>query len=87
MKIKSVAKVRIAFRIRSKMVKNVKMNFKGMHSDLNCEKCEMGLEESQAHIMICQGWEEERRGLNLHQIEDTVLFFTRVLQDKGRKEK
>ena len=87
MEIKAIAKVRMAFRIRSKMVKKIKMNFKSMHSNLNCEKCEMKIEESQAHTMMCPGWEEERRGLDLHQIEDTVLFFTRVLKDKGRKEK
>ena len=87
LEIKAVSKVRMAFRIRSKMLKKKKLNFKSTHSDLNCDKCDLKIEESQAHTMMCPGWEEERRGLDLHQIEDTVLFFTRVLQDKGRKEK
>ena len=86
MKFKSVAKARLAFRIRSKMVKSIKLNFKNMYSDLNCGHCDMGEQESQAHTMMCQGWEEERRGLDLTQIEDTVQFFTRILQEKGRKE-
>ena len=48
MQFKSVAKFRLAFRIRSKMVKNIKLNFKNMHSDLNCSHCDMGEQESQA---------------------------------------
>ena len=47
--IKAISKVRMAFRIRSKLVQNIKMNFKSMHSNLNCEKCDMKIEESQAH--------------------------------------
>ena len=86
MELKSVSKVRMAFRIRSKMVKSIKLNFKNMHTDLNCDHCEMGEEESQAHAMRCQGWEKERRGLDFETIEDTVQFFTRILQEKGRKE-
>jgi hypothetical protein len=33
--------------------------------------------------MICNGWEEERRGLE--QMEDTVEFFIRILKEKGRQ--
>ena len=86
MEFKSVAKVRMAFRIRSKMVKTIKLNFKNMNRDLNCDQCEMMEEESQSHAMSCQGWEKERRGLDLENIEDAVQFFTRILQEKGRKE-
>ena len=25
-------------------------------------------------VMICQGWEKEGRGLDFHQIEDTIQF-------------
>ena len=72
----------MAFRIKSKMVKT----FKNMHRHLNCDHCEMMEEESQSHAMRCQGWEKERRGLDLQTIEDTVQLFTRILQEKGRKE-
>ena len=36
--VKSLAKVRIAFRKRSKIIQTVKMNFKNMQADLNCNK-------------------------------------------------
>ena len=57
-----------------------------MNRDLNCDQCEMREEESQSHAMRCQGWEKERRGLDLENIEDAVQFFTRILLEKGRKE-
>jgi hypothetical protein len=82
---KSLAKVRVAFRIRSKMIQSIKMNYKNMHADLNCDKCELGLLDTQEHAKLCEGWEEERRGLDLDQLEDTVEFFTRILKEKGRK--
>ena len=56
-----------------------------MHTDLNCDHCEMGEEESQAHAMRCQGWEKERRGLDLETIEDTMQFFTRICKRRGRR--
>ena len=82
---KSLEKVRMAFRIRSRIVKNIKLNFKKMFKDDDCMQCEGGHQKSQAHTMICNGWEEERRGPNLEQIEDTVDFFTRILKEKGRQ--
>ena len=85
MNMKSLEKVRMAFRIRSKMVKNIKLNYKNMFKDHECKQCQGGYQESQAHTMICNGWEEERRGLNLEQMEDTVEFFIRILKEKGRQ--
>ena len=86
---KSVEKVRMAFRIRTKMVKNVKMNFKNSHREnLMCEKCELGENETQCHALTCPGWEEHRAGLDLSRHCDMVVFFTRILEDKekGRTE-
>ena len=57
---KSVAKVRVAFRTRSKMIQTIKMNFKNMQTDLDCDRCELGLLDTQEHAKICEGWEEER---------------------------
>ena len=85
MNMKSLEKVRMAFRIRSKMVKNIKLNYKKMFKDHECKQCQGGYQESQSHTMICNGWEEERRGLNLEQIEDTIEFFIRILKEKGRQ--
>ena len=78
--VKSLAKVRVAFRIRSKIIQTIKMNFKNMQADLNCDKCELGLLDTQEHTKIYEGWEEERRGLDLEQLEDTVEFLTRILK-------
>ena len=45
---KSVDKGRMAFRLRSRMVPKVKMNFKNMHrNNLKCEECGMEEEETQ----------------------------------------
>ena len=88
MNIKSLDKVRMAFRIRSKMVNNIKMNFKNSHkNNLKCEECTSGESETQCHALTCPGWQEQRAGLDLSSLEDMVTFFSRVLEDKARKKK
>jgi hypothetical protein len=88
LKEKSVDKVRLAYRIRSKMVNDIKSNFKNSHqSSLNCDWCDSGAVESQCHVTVCDGWEEERRGLNLGVMEDMVVFFQRILKRKSNKRK
>ena len=83
MKEKALANSRMAFRIRTKMVKKVKMNFKGMFKgNLNCEKCEMNVEETQDHIMECPGWREELGDLDVTTMKGKIEFFTRVLKKK-----
>ena len=85
---KSIDRVRMAYRIRSKMVNDIKMNFKGSNKDsLKCEWCDSGEEESQCHVTQCSGWEEERKGLDLYKLEDLVTFFQRILREKGEKRK
>ena len=85
MEMTSVEKVRIVFRIRSKMVKKIRLNFKNMYRSYECQHCDGESQESQAHAKMCPGWEEERSGLDLEQLEDTVEFFTRILKEKGRQ--
>ena len=88
LKEKSVDKVRLAYRIRSKMVNDIKSNFKNSHqSSLSCDWCDSGAVESQCHVTVCDGWEEERRGLNLGVMEDMVVFFQRILKRKSNKRK
>ena len=83
---KAADKARLAFRIRTKMVKHVKMNFKNLHKgNLNCDKCGGGVEETQEHMLECVGWEEERGSLDMRRIMDQVEFFTRVGKTKARK--
>ena len=79
---KSVEKARLAYRIRTKLVNGVKMNFKNMYkSNLKCETCK-DENETQEHLMECPRWEEERKGLDLMRMEDMVKFFTNILKEK-----
>ena len=83
MKMKGLDRARMAFRIRTKMVQRVKMNFKSMHrSNLKCEECELEEEESQEHMEVCPGWAMELGTLDVTRMEDRVEFFTRVLRRK-----
>ena len=83
---RSIENARMAFRIKSGMVNKIKMNFKGSYKpNLTCEKCEMGENETQCHTMICPGWAEEREGLDLAKMSDMVVFFRRLLEEKGGK--
>ena len=44
---KSLDKARMAFRIKSKMVQAIKMNYKESHKgNLSCDKCESGSEDT-----------------------------------------
>ena len=68
------------------MVNNIKMNFKGSYKhNLKCEKCELEEEETQCHAMICSGWADQRNGLDLANMSDMVVFFRRILDEKGGK--
>ena len=82
MKEKAIEKAGSAYRIRTKMVQRVKMNFKNMHKEnLGCEYCEAEF-ETQEHVMVCEKWEEQRRGLDLYRMSDMVTFFNNVLKEK-----
>jgi len=81
MKEKAVDRARMAFKIRTKMVKNVKGNFKNMFK--NNLMCEEGKEETQEHLMECPGWREELGSLDVTGIQDRVEFFTRIMKRKA----
>ena len=82
---KGIEKSRMAFRVRTKMVKTIKMNFKNSYrQNLVCEKCDMRENETQCHTMTCSGWEDQRAGLDLSRLCDIVTFFTRILEDKDK---
>ena len=81
---KGMDRGRLAFRIRSKMVKNVKKNFHNMYRDVKCEHCEGEEEESQEHMMVCPGWVEEMATLDMIEIKDQVEFFSRVMKRKSK---
>ena len=80
---KGIERGRMAFRIRTRMVKKVKMNYKSMHrQNLKCENCELGAEETQEHLMVCPGWAEELGSLDTTTMEGKVEFFIRVMKKK-----
>ena len=79
---KGMDRGRLAFRIRSKMVKNVKKNFRNMYCDVKCEHCDLREEESQEHMMVCPGWVEEMATLDVIELKDQVKFFSRVMKRK-----
>ena len=87
MREKSVENARQAFRVRSKMIRSVKMNFKSMHrNDLKCVKCGVA-EETQEHVLECEEWKEFWKDLNTDQIKDQVTFFHRHQLEKARLER
>ena len=86
MKEKSLDKVRMAYRIRCKMVNSIKVNHKSSYpGGLKCDWCDSGDDESQCHVTRCEGWEEERRGLDRVNIMDMVELFKRILNKKAKK--
>ena len=81
---KAIEKARIAYRIRTKMVQRVKMNYKNMYKEnLGCEFCKAEY-ETQEHVMVCDRWEEERGSLDMYKMSDMVEFFTNVLKEKEK---
>ena len=70
---------RIFFRIRARLVKGVKGNFKrSWGNDLNCRFCKTGDLESQDHLEVCGGCEWERRGLRMEKDSGLVTFWRRM---------
>ena len=80
---KGIERGRMAFRVRTKMVKKVKMNYKNMHrKNLKCEECDQEEDETQEHLLVCPGWAEQMGSLDITTIEDRVEFFIRVMKLK-----
>ena len=76
---KSLENARMAFRISSGMV-----NFRGSYkNNVACEKCEISENETQCHAMVCALWTDQRDGLDLTKMSDMVVFFRRLLEEKG----
>ena len=78
---KAMDNARMAFRVRTKMVKKVKANFKSMYKDnLSCEECDENAEETQEHMVECPGWREEMGTLDVTNMKDKLEFFLRVMK-------
>ena len=91
---KSVDNGRMAFRIRSQMVKDIPGNFKNMYrvrgtenDGLACPDCGGKEIMTQSHCLACPAWAEQRQGLEMTNINDLVVFFRRLLveREKGLK--
>ena len=91
MKGKSVENVRVAFRIRCEMVKEIRGNYKdkykrkGGEAALLCQECPAQELETQGHCLVCPRWEDIRRGMDLTNIEDMVVFFQKLLKEKMKE--
>ena len=84
MKEKAIEKARTAYRIRTKMVQRVKMNYKNMYKgNLGCDYCKAEF-ETQEHVMECDRWKEERGSLDMYRMSDMVQFFINVLKEKEK---
>ena len=85
---KSVENGRLAFQIRSKMVKDIPANFKNKFKNdsegLKCKYCASNEILSQSHFLVCPAWKELRVGLDLKQIKDLTIFFRRLLLERAK---
>ena len=71
---KCIANGRMAFKIRSQMLKDTPENFKNMYKqkeeDLKCQECNEEVIISQDHVLVCLAWADLREGLDLTDIKD-----------------
>ena len=91
MKGKSVENIRVAFRIRCEMVKEIRGNYKdkfrrkGGEEAILCPECPAQETETQSHCIVCPRWDSIRSGLELSKIEDMVVFFQKLLAERMRE--
>ena len=85
---RSIENGRLAFQIRSKMVKDIPANFKNKFKKdsegLKCKYCTSDDILSQSHCLVCPAWQELRVGLDMKQIKDLTIFFRKMLLERAR---
>ena len=85
---KSVSNIRLAFRIRTKMVEKIPGNYKNMFKinkdGLKCSHCEKVV-MTQIHCVSCPGFKELREGLDLTCMADMVVYFRGIMKKRSRK--
>ena len=90
MKGKDIYKARMCFRARCEMVNDVKGNFSSKYKRhggevaLVCDYCDLDVNETQAHCLVCPQWEDLRHGLDLTEIVEMATFFQRMLVEKAK---
>ena len=82
---------RLRFKIRAKMTPTVQMNFKNdpaykanMWTCLGCTRAknslvDPGSKDTQAHVLVCNGYVDLREGKNLNDDKDLVDYFSAVI--------
>ena len=90
MKGRDIHKDRMCFCTRCELVNDIKGSFKskytrqGGEAALVCDNCQLNVNETQAHCLICPKWEGIRQGLDLSRIEDMATFFQRLLGERAK---
>ena len=86
---RNLSNARMKFKIRTKMVENVPVNFKNRYRyteiGLNCVHCNVEL--SQNHLVICPERSNMRQGLDMSKLDDLVTYFRRYLTETKQTEK
>ena len=85
----NITDCRTIFRIRTQMI-GLKGELKASYKDnMECEACDNGVVEDQAHVMTCKGYEEARRDLDVRVNRDLARYYQRVmiLREKMREKK
>ena len=90
---KSVENGRMSFKVRSQMVPDIPGNFKnkfkrkvGGEDGLICSYCAEQQVMTQGHCLECPAWVDIRKGLDLTNIADLVIFFRKMLAERSSME-
>ena len=75
---------RMKFKIRTKMLQKIPGNFKNMYKNVeNGIKCDFCSEDmTQNHCVSCPGRKEDRIGLDMSNLDDLVVYFTNILNNR-----
>ena len=82
---KNIENSRLKFKIRTKMLEKIPGNFKNKYKHnkegLKCRFCTEDM--TQGHCIICPGRIELREGLDMENLDDLVIYFKSVIEDKA----
>ena len=85
---RNLTNARFKFKIRTKMVEKVPGNFKNRYlyneTGVNCSDCNVEL--TQNHLALCPARASMRRGLNMCNLDNAVIYFRRYLADVKKTE-
>ena len=86
-----LSNTRMSFRVRCKMVNDVRGNFKskyirnGGEAALFCDNCDQQQIETQSHCLVCSKWKGIRQGLDVTTIDGLTTFFQRLLMERAKE--